>query len=240
MTDRQQRRRIRHWRTKSVEVLAALLLAAFVGIRFGTPVYGRYRTIVKLKSSGIEIAAQDRNSSPLRKWLLKWVGTNWRAVLCSALDVDVSGARATDEDLHSLASFDNLWAVHLRGSPITDAGLAHLNELTNLRVLTIEGTRITDDGLGHLEGMPHLTQLELTGTRTTDLGLRYIAKLKSLKLLGLKRVPVTDAGVARLAPLSNLRLLYYTKTKITATGIAKLKGSLPTCQFDCTESARQK
>lgn len=234
----EKRRRVPYW--SLVVVGALVVLAAIVGIRFGTPFYDHYRTIVDLKAKGFEFTALDRNSSPWRKWLLNRTDANWKAVFCPALEVNVSGPKATDEDLRRLVTLENLWAIHLMECPITDAGLAHLSDLTNLRVLTIEGTRITDDGLGHLEGMSTLLKLVLIGTRTTDAGMEHVAKLTSLKTLELKRVPVTDAGLARLATLSNLQILYYAQTKITPAGIAKLQFSLPTCQFHSPELAQKK
>ncbi len=91
-------------------------------------------------------------------------------------DLNLSGAKITDDQLAHLSADINLTRLHLENTPVTDAGLAHLKGLKNLVYLNLFNTAVTDKGLAHLNGMANLQRLYVFETKITPAGIASIKK----------------------------------------------------------------
>jgi hypothetical protein len=71
--------------------------------------------------------------------------------------VQLSGSKATDDDLKSLRAFPLLETLRLKDTAITDAGLVHLKTLARLRQVNLGGTKVSDRGVADLgQALPKL------------------------------------------------------------------------------------
>jgi hypothetical protein len=139
--------------------------------------------------------------------------------------LNVIGAKMTDEGLASLRGVTGFRSLSLSSVPITDAGLRHL-ALKRLRWLILQNTRITDASLPLLAGLPELEYLDIQGTRITDAGLAHLRDLPSLTELSLENASVTDAGLVHLRGLPKLKKLWLGGSKVTPAGVEELKRAL--------------
>ncbi len=96
--------------------------------------------------------------------------------LATLSELDLGGAKITDEQLAHVADLANLTALNLSQTEIGDAGLDHLAKLQKLSSLNLFGTRISDAGVAKLSQLNHLQRLYVAGTAVTGPAL---AALKS-------------------------------------------------------------
>jgi hypothetical protein len=107
-----------------------------------------------------------------------------RDLMCLSMNiVDLSGTRATNDDLAHLPVFVSLEHLFLNDTRVTDAGLIHLRQFTELKELSIEHSQITDNGLVYLRSLRGLRELHLAGTLVTKAGIEDLQeRLPSLKI----------------------------------------------------------
>jgi hypothetical protein len=132
-----------------------------------------------------------------------WVEVDENDPARPVVAVSLTGTRARDEDLGSIARWRRLERVYLGGTDITSEGLRHLSDLAALEELYLPSTRIDDSGLEHLRRLARLARLDLSATR------------------------ITDAGLKHLEGLDRLDALFVTDTKISQQGIQLLRRALP-------------
>ena len=73
-----------------------------------------------------------------------------------------------------MQALPELSQLNLAGARITDNGLEHLKQIKNLQVLELNGTPITDAGLIRLQQLKALVRLDLSGTKVTAAGIKAL------------------------------------------------------------------
>jgi uncharacterized membrane protein/Leucine-rich repeat (LRR) protein len=87
-----------------------------------------------------------------------------------------------DEDLKTIASFENLRKLNLSFTQITGSGLSELKNLRYLNELSLSGTSVKSTDLAFLNNLPNLKELQLWNTNISENDL-IILKSKLPKTL---------------------------------------------------------
>jgi len=136
-------------------------------------------------------------------------------------DLDLRGAKITDEDLRNIAALTHLRNLSLRGAQITDAGVAYLEGLVGLETLELRGTAVTGTALPYLPGRD-LTALHLTDTKVTGADLYRLPPMPKLEKLKLNFLDVGDDAIDIIGSYPTVRHLEMDRTKITDDGLRRL------------------
>lgn len=107
------------------------------------------------------------------------------------VELDLSYARATDDDLEHLSGLPHLQVLNLSYSTVTGTGLRHAAGLKHLRDLDLSHTKLRDADLKPLAGVLELRRLHLGATLVSDAGLRHLVELDHLAELDLSKTLVT-------------------------------------------------
>ena len=89
-------------------------------------------------------------------------------------ELNLVGAKVTDEELQHVEGLSRLQWLMLNGSPVSDRGLEHIKDMNEIQYLSLQGTQVTDVGLEHLKGLTKLQSLNLKQTGVTDLGVKNL------------------------------------------------------------------
>lgn len=81
------------------------------------------------------------------------------------VSLDLSKMSVLDEDLKTIASFENLRRLNLNFTDITESGLANLAEMESLVSLSLSGTKVNAENLLSLKGLNNLKHLYLWNTK---------------------------------------------------------------------------
>jgi hypothetical protein len=151
--------------------------------------------------------------------------------------IDLSGTRATDDDLLLLSDLKSLRALNLFNTNITGPGLAHLKGLDALEEIDLSGPLpgyadavgdsyrprpLDDRALEHLRALPALRALNVQYTSVGERGLRHLGRIASLRELDLSYVQVSDQGLWQLRGLARLRCLHLRNAPVTDRGLEAL------------------
>jgi len=142
---------------------------------------GNATTIEQLKTKGIMImpitdgnAALSVNfvhTKNLEDSLL--IGLN--ALNNQVVILKFSGKKVTDEQLHLLASFNNVHTLYLDNTAITDKGLTEIIKFPDLEILNLYNTTISNRGLNALYTCKNLKKIYLWKTNVTQAGLNALS-----------------------------------------------------------------
>jgi uncharacterized membrane protein len=81
------------------------------------------------------------------------------------ISLNLSKMPVTDEDLKTIARFDNLQRLNLNFTEITGSGLKHLSSLGSLMSLSLSGTKVNSASVQNLRGLKKLEHIYLWNTR---------------------------------------------------------------------------
>ncbi len=127
---------------------------------------------------------------------------------------DLTGTKATNEDLLPLVGLKRLETLKLGRTRITSGAIEPLTGLSRLERLCVEDTQIGDEDLDTLDPLDNLISLQLHGTRISDRGLVHLRGLPNLEAVSLHRTSVTAAGLANLAALPRLKTLWISAAQV--------------------------
>ncbi len=127
---------------------------------------------------------------------------------------DLTGTKATNEDLLPLAGLKRLETLKLGRTRITSGAIEPLTGLSRLERLCVEDTQIGDEDLDTLDPLDHLVFLQLHGTRISDRGLVHLRRLLNLEAVSLHRTSVTAAGLANLAAIPRLKTVWISAAQV--------------------------
>jgi uncharacterized membrane protein len=129
------------------------------------------RTLDKLNSNYRVIRPLARNSPALTVNLYNRGEYSPRTlselqdVRTQVISLDVARMPLSDEDLKSVARFENLKSLNLNFTDVTGAGLRFLRDLEHLATLSLAGTRVTYDDLRkHLPALRKLKSIAIWDT----------------------------------------------------------------------------
>jgi uncharacterized membrane protein len=142
---------------------------------------GNATTIAQLKTKGIIITPITDSSAALSinfvhatvledSILLRLNALNNQAVV-----LKFSGKKITDDQLHLLASFNNVHTLYLDNTAITDKGLTDIIKFPDLEILNLYNTSISDRGLYALYNCKKLKKIYLWKTNVTQAGLNALS-----------------------------------------------------------------
>ena len=175
-------------------LIGAGLFAVAVILPFGLSIY---RT--KLAIRAIEQIGGICHTEPGGpEWLRYWLGDTRIRLFDSVWQVDLSGTKATDEDVSRIAVFTKIRTLDLGDSRVTSHCLYHFRGLPDLALIHLNGSQINDDGLEYLTLLPALAYLDLDNTSVTDKCLIYLKHCARLECVSLEGTQLTEAGLEEL------------------------------------------
>jgi hypothetical protein len=152
------------------------------------------------------------------------------STLESLEDLEIDGAKITDDGMKALASLKNLRKCvffHLGKEKFTGAGISRLAALPRFESFGCGGCSFNDEGMAACAKLPRLRELRIWHTMATDAGVARLAGMTTLKIvqLGPQFTPrITDASVATLSTIKSLETVSVMETRLTwEKGLSKLK-----------------
>lgn len=142
---------------------------------------GNASTIAQLKANGIIITPITDNSAALSinfvhvATLEDSMLIRLNALKNQTVVLKFSGKMITDEQLHLLASFNNVHTLYLDNTSITDIGLTDIIKFPALEILNLYNTTISDRGLNALYNNKQLKKIYLWKTNVTQSGLNALS-----------------------------------------------------------------
>jgi hypothetical protein len=155
--------------------------------------------------------------------------------------LNLSNMPIKDEDLSTIAQFENLEKLNLNNTDITGKTLTKFQSLSKLKSLSLSGTKVTKESLKNLINMPALTELFVWNTPILEKDLAELKKQNPKIQFELGYIP-KDSERLKLNPpmLVNEKFVLTEQTPITFKHPLKgvtirytLDGSMP----DSTTSA---
>lgn len=149
--------------------------------------------------------------------------------------LNLSNMPIKDEDLTTIAQFENLEKLNLNNSEITGKTLSKLGSLSKLQLLSLSGTKVTAASLKSLETLPNLTEVFVWNTPILEKELAELKKQHPKTVFELGYVP-KDSERLKLNPpmLVNEKFVLTEQTPVTFKHPLKgvtirytLDGSLP-------------
>jgi uncharacterized membrane protein len=130
--------------------------------------------------------------------------------------LNLSNMPIKDEDLSTIAQFENLEKLNLNNSDITGATLSKLSSLSKLQSLSLSGTKVTKASLQSLGKMPHLTEVFIWNTPVLEKELVELKKQHPKTVFELGYVP-KDSERLKLNPpmLVNEKFVLTEQTPVT-------------------------
>lgn len=123
----------------------------------------------------------------------------------------------TADALASIAAWQSLERLNLRGTRVTSKALEHIAKLKSLKWLDLGYTQIDDANLDLLADLPALESLSIGGNQITAAGLAQLRLIKTLRHLDVSGVQRVDSGewgvalnpasLAEIGALTSLRSL---------------------------------
>lgn len=130
--------------------------------------------------------------------------------------LNLSNMPIKDEDLATIAQFENLEKLNLNNSDITGKTLSKLGSLSKLQSLSLSGTKVTAAALKSLGTMPHLTEVFVWNTPVLEKELTELKKQHPKTRFELGYVP-KDSERLKLNPpmLVNEKFVLTEQTPVT-------------------------
>ncbi|MEI7586640.1 chitobiase/beta-hexosaminidase C-terminal domain-containing protein [Runella sp.] len=130
--------------------------------------------------------------------------------------LNLSNMPIKDEDLATIAQFENLEKLNLNNSEITGATLSKFQTLTKLQSLSLSGTKVTATSLQSLGTMPNLTEVFVWNTPILEKELAELKKRHPKTVFELGYVP-KDSERLKLNPpmLVNEKFVLTEQTPVT-------------------------
>lgn len=89
-------------------------------------------------------------------------------------------------------------SLDLNKMPVKDEELKTIAQFENLRTLNLNFTNITGSGLKELKTLNFLNELSLSGTKLNPIYLKYFGQIRGLKKLVVWNTGLSDANIAQL------------------------------------------
>lgn len=130
--------------------------------------------------------------------------------------LNLSNMPIKDEDLSTIAQFENLEKLNLNNSDITGKTLSKLASLSKLQSLSLSGTKVTTASLQSLGAMPNLTEVFVWNTPIVEKELTELKKQHPKTIFELGYVP-KDSERLKLNPpmLVNEKFVLTEQTPVT-------------------------
>ncbi|AEI49094.1 chitobiase/beta-hexosaminidase C-terminal domain-containing protein [Runella slithyformis] len=130
--------------------------------------------------------------------------------------LNLSNMPVKDEDLATIAQFENLEKLNLNNSDITGKTLSKLGSLSKLQSLSLSGTKVTASALKSLDNMPGLTEVFVWNTPVLEKELGELKKQHPKTRFELGYVP-KDSERLKLNPpmLVNEKFVLTEQTPVT-------------------------
>lgn len=130
--------------------------------------------------------------------------------------LNLSNMPIKDEDLATIAQFENLEKLNLNNSDITGKTLSKFQTLTKLQSLSLSGTKVTAASLQSLSNMPNLTEVFVWNTPILEKELVELKKQHPKTVFELGYVP-KDSERLKLNPpmLVNEKFVLTEQTPVT-------------------------
>ncbi|WP_019991173.1 chitobiase/beta-hexosaminidase C-terminal domain-containing protein [Rudanella lutea] len=146
------------------------------------------------------------------------------------VSLNLTNMPVRDEDMKTIAQFENLEKLILNNSEVTGKTLADLKSLTKLNSLALSGTKVNKDALAALSQLPHLKEVfvwntplgtaELAQLQRENKGIRFVAgyipsdterlKLNPPMLVNEQFVVTAQTPVTFKHPLPGVQIRYTT------------------------------
>ncbi|MBB2147589.1 c-type cytochrome domain-containing protein [Pedobacter gandavensis] len=123
-----------------------------------------YRIVYSLSKESPALAVNIYNKSVYKPEALKEL----EAVKKQIVSLEMKGLPVRDEELKTIAGFENLNALNLNFTNIKGAGLKDLLVLANLKSLSLSGTKVTYSSIKPIMRMKSLEKLTLWNTGLSD------------------------------------------------------------------------
>ena len=142
---------------------------------------GNENIITQLKENGTIITPIKDNSAALSinfvhvATLEDSLLIRLNALKNQAVVLKFSGKKITDDQLHLLASFNNVHTLYLDNTSITDIGLTDIIKFPALEILNLYNTTISDRGLNALYTCKNLKKIYLWKTNVTQSGINALS-----------------------------------------------------------------
>jgi hypothetical protein len=131
-------------------------------------------------------------------------------------------AQLTDADLRQLADATpfnaGITELNLRGARITQDGLSQLARMPNVKKVDLTGCGVAGAGWAGLSTATQLEDLILEAAHLEDATMAALAPLTNLKRLNISRTAVTDNGFQHLTGMTRLESINCMNTQITGGG----------------------
>ena len=131
-----------------------------------------YRVIYPLAKESPALAVNVYNKSTYNQAVLKEL----EAVKKQIVSLDLKGMPVKDEELKTIAQFENLRTLNLNFTQITGAGFKDLKALKFLNKLSVSGTRLNPAYLKDFGQFKNLKKLVLWNTGLSDAHLQQLQK----------------------------------------------------------------
>ncbi|WP_316838594.1 c-type cytochrome domain-containing protein [Pedobacter gandavensis] len=132
-----------------------------------------YRIVYTLAKESPALAVNIYNKNEYKPEALKEL----EAIKKQIVSLDLKGLPVRDEELKTIASFENLRTLNLNFTNITGAGLKELQAMKHLNSLSLSGTKLDYSKLKPLLGMKSLQKLTLWNAGLTAGELQQLQKL---------------------------------------------------------------
>ncbi|WP_316814529.1 FN3 associated domain-containing protein [Pedobacter nyackensis] len=131
-----------------------------------------YRIVYTLAKGSPALAVNIYNKSVYKPEALKEL----EEIKKQIVSLDLNGLPVRDEELKTIASFENLRTLNLNFTNITGAGLKELKALKHLSSLSLSGTKVTYEFAKNMTDMKSLKKMVLWNTKLSDAELQQLQK----------------------------------------------------------------
>jgi uncharacterized membrane protein len=143
-----------------------------------------YRVIYALANESPALAVNIYNKSTYSVKVLDELNPIKKQVVA----LDLNKMPVKDEDLKTIARFENLRRLNLNFSDINGSGLKYLASLKHLKTLSLAGTKLNPDAVKQIIGIKSITELAIwdTGLKQAEIQQLQAANKKIRLLAGYK------------------------------------------------------
>jgi Leucine-rich repeat (LRR) protein len=165
-----------------------------------------------------------RGSTTTEAWIREIGGSLQKDKAGRIVEVDLTSAWITDDDLSKLAELTELRKINLSDTKIGDIGFANLRALQRVTHLNcFHCPYITDGAVAYIKQWQNLEYLNLQGSEVTSRVFELISGMKKLKSLDVGFSRVNDDGLDALASLEELQELHIGGDKMTGLALPLLR-----------------
>lgn len=165
------------------------------------------------------LAAED-----VAHWVAETGGSVQRDASGAIVEVDLTSAWITDDDLMRIGRLPQLKKLNLSYTNVNDIAFSHLRRLKNVTHLNcLHCAYLTDGGIAYIKHWENLEYLNVEATEVTSRVFEHLAGMKKLRVLYAGFSRVNDDGFEALANLDKLEELHIGGDKMSGLALPLLR-----------------